>query len=76
MSSPFNKILPLVGVSKPAIIRSVVVLPQPEGPKKVTNSPFVMSRLKLSTTVTPPNDLLTPSSDIMTLSSITAPNLS
>ena len=30
---------PEVGVSKPAIMRSVVVLPQPDGPSKATNSP-------------------------------------
>ena len=32
-------IRPLVGRSKPAIIRSVVVLPQPDGPSSVKNSP-------------------------------------
>ena len=31
--------LPLVGYSKPEIMRSVVVLPQPEGPSSVTISP-------------------------------------
>ena len=50
MSFPFNNIFPLVGVSNPAIILKVVVLPQPEGPKKVTNSPFLIFRLKSSTT--------------------------
>ena len=30
---------PLVGRSKPAIMRSVVVLPQPDGPTIVKNSP-------------------------------------
>ena len=30
---------PRVGASKPAIMRSVVVLPQPLGPRNVTNSP-------------------------------------
>ena len=29
---------PEVGVSRPAIIRSVVVFPQPEGPSSVTNA--------------------------------------
>ena len=60
ISCPFSKMTPLVGSSKPAIILSVVVLPQPEGPKNVTNSPFVISRLKLSTTVVPSKTLLTP----------------
>jgi hypothetical protein len=36
--SPMNT-LPLLGYSKPEIIRSVVVLPQPEGPSSVTISP-------------------------------------
>lgn len=36
---------PLSGERNPAIIRSVVVLPQPEGPSKVTNSPSCISRL-------------------------------
>jgi hypothetical protein len=31
---------PLLTASKPAIICSVVVLPQPEGPSSETNSPF------------------------------------
>ena len=39
MSSPLKNILPEVGFSNPAIILSVVVLPQPEGPRNVTNSP-------------------------------------
>src|SRR5713226_9172435 len=33
-----NQMRPAVGVSRPAIIRRVVVLPQPEGPTKVKNS--------------------------------------
>ena len=33
-----NQMRPAVGVSRPAIILSVVVLPQPEGPTKVKNS--------------------------------------
>ena len=49
MSSPSKKICPLVGVSKPAIILKVVVLPQPEGPSKVTNSPFLITRLAFFT---------------------------
>ena len=35
---------PPLGMSKPASIRKVVVLPQPEGPRKVTNSPCFMVR--------------------------------
>ena len=46
--SPMNT-LPLVGYSKPEIIRNVVVLPQPEGPSSVTISPSWMFRLMWST---------------------------
>ena len=49
-SRPSMRMTPLVGVSKPATIRSVVVLPQPEGPRKETNSPSPTSRLKSRTT--------------------------
>src|SRR5450432_938624 len=38
-SSPSSNILPEVGSSRPAIIRSVVVLPQPDGPRRQKNSP-------------------------------------
>ncbi|MND09295.1 hypothetical protein D3C83_324990 [compost metagenome] len=34
---------PLVGVSNPAIIIRVVVLPEPLGPSRVRNSPDLMS---------------------------------
>src|SRR5436853_7548046 len=44
-------IVPDVGCSKPAIMRSVVVLPQPLGPRNETNSPRSTSRLKFSTAV-------------------------
>src|SRR5215217_4380176 len=44
-------IVPDVGVSKPAIIRSVVVLPQPLGPRNEMNSPRSTSKLKFSTAV-------------------------
>jgi hypothetical protein len=39
---------------KPAIMRSVVVLPQPEGPSSVTSSPWRNSRLKSFTTAVVP----------------------
>ena len=38
-STPSSRIAPSVGVSNPAIIRRVVVLPQPEGPSIEKNSP-------------------------------------
>ena len=40
---------PLVGVSRPAIILSVVVLPQPEGPSRVTKALSSMTMLRSST---------------------------
>ena len=39
-SSGPRKMRPPVGSSSPAIIRKVVVLPQPEGPSRQKNSPF------------------------------------
>src|SRR5947209_6429719 len=56
---PPNQISPSVTSSRPAIIRIVVVLPQPEGPSSTRNSWSAMSRLKLSTATYPPQRLLT-----------------
>src|SRR5258705_11483704 len=39
MTFPSKLIVPESGVSRPAIILSVVVLPQPEGPSSPKNSP-------------------------------------
>src|SRR5258706_7950566 len=60
MSRPSSVIDPAVGVSKPAIIRRVVVLPQPDGPRKLTNSPRSVARLKSSTAKVDPNCFWTP----------------
>src|SRR3972149_5183864 len=60
MSPPSSRIVPAVGISKPAIIRSVVVLPQPDGPRKLTNSPFSAPRLKSSTATVAPKCFCTP----------------
>ncbi len=49
--SPSIRTSPSVGCSKPAIIRSVVVLPQPLGPRKVKNSPCPSSSERSSTAV-------------------------
>ncbi|MNJ55963.1 hypothetical protein D3C77_514880 [compost metagenome] len=46
MERPANWISPAVGVSKPASIIRLVVLPEPEGPSKVRNSPLRISRLR------------------------------
>src|SRR5687767_8230753 len=50
---------PLVTDSSPASIRSVVVLPQPDGPSSTTNSPSSISSVRSSTTCTRPKVLLT-----------------
>ena len=52
-------ISPSVIVSKPAIKRSNVDFPHPDGPTKTTNSPFVISRSTSRMTLTFPNALLT-----------------
>ena len=51
---PFISIVPRLGAKKPAIIRSIVVLPQPEGPSSETNSPAEMSSVKSRTAATAP----------------------
>src|SRR5207253_3081898 len=51
---------PASGRSNPAISRSVVVLPDPEGPSSVKNSPGAMSRSTQSTATTSPYALRTP----------------
>src|SRR5437763_1383731 len=48
-SSPPIEIVPAVGCSRPAMQRSVVVLPQPEGPSSTTISPAAIRKLTSST---------------------------
>src|SRR5690349_18816583 len=50
---------PEVASSRPAMRRSTVDLPQPDGPSSTMNSPSRMSRLKSETAVTLPNFLVT-----------------
>ena len=45
--------VPEVISSRPATIRSAVVLPQPEGPTSTTNSPSATSRSRESSAFTP-----------------------
>jgi hypothetical protein len=54
-------IVPELSSSSPAIMRSRVDFPQPDGPTNTTNSWSAMSRLKRSTTLTPPSYTLTTS---------------
>src|SRR5215470_7115469 len=51
---PSSMISPAVGDSKPAIIRRVVVLPEPLGPSSVRNSPGATVRETPSTAITDP----------------------
>src|ERR1041384_3356771 len=57
-------IFPWETSSRPAIRRSSVDLPQPEGPSSTTNFPFSARRLTASTAATPPKRLVTPSRTI------------
>ena len=65
-SRPSSRTVPRVGSSKPAIIRIVVVLPQPDGPSMEKNSPVRMARsMPRTAVITSPrewNSLATPSS--------------
>jgi hypothetical protein len=54
-SRPFCSMRPVVCTSRPAIARSNVVLPQPDGPRKQTNSPSTISSEMSSRAVKPPN---------------------
>jgi hypothetical protein len=49
--------LPESGYSSPAIILSVVVLPQPEGPNNTKNSPFLIDKFKSRIAIVFPNFL-------------------
>src|SRR5262245_21402661 len=51
---PPIEIVPEVISSRPAIIRSAVDLPQPDGPTRTMNSPSLISRFSPSTAFTPP----------------------
>src|SRR5581483_4226979 len=53
-SLPPRRTRPASGRSKPAISRSVVVLPEPEGPSIVKNSPCAISRSTCAIATTSP----------------------
>src|SRR5437868_847261 len=57
---PSIAISPAVMSSSPAIMRNSVLLPQPDGPTKTTNSWSATSRSTPCTTATSPYDLQTP----------------
>src|SRR3982750_4010232 len=52
-SRPPITISPAVAVSRPAIMRSTVVLPQPLGPRRTRNSPSTISSETSSTATAP-----------------------
>ncbi len=60
MSWPSIRILPAVGVSNPASMRSSVVLPEPDPPSRQKISPRRTSSETLSTALKSPNRLVTP----------------
>src|SRR3954471_11688485 len=45
---------PLVGDSRPAVMRSTVVFPEPDGPTSTTNSPSSITSSNASTAIVPP----------------------
>jgi hypothetical protein len=53
-SSPPIRMRPLETGSSPATMRSVVVLPQPDGPRRVTSSPGATVKDTSSTATTSP----------------------
>src|SRR5690242_13321980 len=55
-SSPPSRMRPDVGSSSPAIMRSVVVLPQPEGPSRQKNVPSAMVKVEPRTATNEPKD--------------------
>ena len=58
MSALPIEIVPFVGSSRPAIMRSVVVLPQPDGPRSAKNEPSGIVSDRSSTAVKSPKDLV------------------
>src|SRR5215212_6845078 len=65
MSWPPTWTRPLSGISKPAMMRRLVVLPQPDGPSSEKNSPALMSSVTPSTATTLPSKVLVTSSSLM-----------
>src|SRR6478736_6191578 len=57
--------VPAVGRSRPRIIRIVVVLPAPLGPRKPVTTPGSMTQVKSSTARVRPNTLVSPDNSII-----------
>src|SRR3954447_15788265 len=62
MSSSPSSTCPAVGVSRPATMRSVVVLPQPEGPSRAKKEPDGIVSVRSSTATALPNVFRSPTS--------------
>src|ERR1700682_3746415 len=69
MTLPLTRISPASGSRKPAIMRSAVDLPQPEGPRRQMNSPSLTSSEKPSTAWTAPKRRDTETSESATIGS-------
>ena len=61
---------PVLAVSSPAMMRSVVDLPQPEGPSSTQNEPSAMRRSMACSAVVSPQDLEIPASSIEDIGSV------
>lgn len=59
MREPFSQTSPRVGASKPATMRSTVVLPHPDGPSKEKKAPFGTLRETSETARCAANSLVT-----------------
>src|SRR4051812_41680732 len=57
--------VPVVGWSSPRIIRMVVVLPAPLGPRNPVTTPGSMVQVRLSTARVSPNTLVSPANSII-----------
>ena len=65
---PPTRARPEVGAARPRMIRMVVVLPAPFGPRKPVTWPGRTVKLRSSTAVTGPNRLVSPSTSIRPVS--------
>src|SRR5258707_1125369 len=70
ISSPPRRMRPEDGSSRPAIMRKVVVLPQPEGPSRQKNSPFPMVKVESLTATKSPKALCRFSTRISAMASV------
>src|SRR5579864_1274737 len=70
-SLPSIQISPAVGGTRPATIISSVVLPEPEGPSRVRNSPSRSSRVAPASAVTAPYVLVAPRIESFVFAAVT-----